>query len=164
MRYLGRSLALGLIAATALGLDARAATTTKKTTLGITVAVVSNCNITGGTIDFGTYTIGQTTDLVGEGGLDYTGCAGATPTVELDGGREGNVSARKMSNGANRLPYQLYADSSRKTIWGTGTAARGPSTLNANGAGTLTVWGKIAGSQSVPAGTYTDTIAVTMTF
>jgi hypothetical protein len=76
-------------------------------------------------------------------------------------------SARTIANGANILDYNLYTSTARTTVWGDGTGAT--STVAGSGAGLLTastqtVYGRVSASQDKPAGTYTSTITVTVTF
>lgn len=154
---------LGLALGAVLALTPAASAITKTSTLNVSVSVVSNCAFTGGTLDFGTYTPGQTAEKTGQMQLNYTNCGPGTIKFELDGGGAGNTSARKLKSGANQLDYQLYTNTTRTTVWGTGTQGREVA-LTAVGNGNVIVYGKIPGSQSIPPGAYTDTIAVTLTF
>jgi len=70
-----------------------------------------------------------------------------------------------MTDGSNTLEYNLYTDAGRTTVWGDGTA----SSVTAAGTGSgaqqsLTVYGRIPASQSVPAGSYSDTVTATINF
>ena len=89
--------------------------------------------------------------------------------VGLGTGLSGTYSARTMRNGAASLSYNLYSEAARTTVWGDGIAAPlvtvNPGTVNA-GDRTLvrTIYGRIPAQQSVPFGTFNDTIVVTLTF
>jgi spore coat protein U-like protein len=71
-----------------------------------------------------------------------------------------------MTDGsANSLAYQLYTSGTFSSIWGDGTG--GSVTVSGNGDGTaqaLTVYGRIGTAQFVPAGNYSDRVAVTVNY
>jgi spore coat protein U-like protein len=67
------------------------------------------------------------------------------------------------SNAGGTLGYQLYRNSSRTQVWGTGANAQQVQLLQA-GAGNIPVYGSIPGGQAAAAGSYTDTVNVTLTF
>lgn len=132
--------------------------------LTVRVTVQEACSIAGTTIDFGTYTGGQQADLDAQGAISYTSCAAGTLTIALDGGNSGNVAARQMGNGnGDNIGYQLYRNSARSQIWGSGADAQ-QIVLLETGSGSVSVYGRIAGGQSVAAGSYADTVNVTLTF
>ncbi|MFO1075499.1 MAG: spore coat U domain-containing protein [Geminicoccaceae bacterium] len=130
--------------------------------LTVTATVQSGCSLTGGSLSFGEYTSGQASDLDAVGTISYVNCSG-TLTFALDGGLSGNVSARQMRSGANRLSYQLYRNSTRNAIWGSGADAHGVILLTPQ-SGSIQVFGRVLRSQTVPDGVYTDTVTITLTF
>ena len=132
-------------------------------TLAVSAVVQGSCGLTGGTLNFGTYTSGQTNNLDVEGQLAFANCPTGNLVFELDGGASGNVNARKMTSGGNNLTYQIYRNAGRSTVFGAGTNAYTEIRLIAGG-GTIPVYGRIPGSQSVPAGNYADNVNVTLTF
>lgn len=136
---------------------------TKTGTLAVTVTVQSACAVTGATLDFGNYTAGQATDRDVRADIAYTDCGPGALTLELDGGGAADVAARKLRSGTNTLNYNLYRDSGRASLFGTGANAR-TATLTGISSGTFAVFGRIPRSQAVPVGTYTDTVNITMTF
>jgi spore coat protein U-like protein len=153
-----------LVAASALGAVlappcARAGTDTDQ--LAVSATVVSSCSLSGGTLSFGQYVSGQTTDLDVGGTISYVNCSG-TLGFALDGGA-GSVAGRQMSSGANRLNYQIYRNSIRSAVWGSGADAQGV-TLVGTQSGTVAVHGRIPRGQAVPDGTYTDVVNITLTF
>lgn len=81
----------------------------------------------------------------------------------------GTFVTRKLTSGANSLDYNIYTDSARSLVWGDGTGATHtesdsylilltPTTRH------YTPYGSVPGSQNKPAGTYTDTVTVTITY
>ena len=71
-----------------------------------------------------------------------------------------------MTSGPNSLDYNLYTDSNRTTVWGDGLSST--ATIAGTGSGinqTATIYGRItAGQTSAPAGSYADTVSVTLTY
>jgi spore coat protein U-like protein len=130
--------------------------------LTVTATVLSACALSGGTLNFGQYTSGQTTNLDVNGTINYVNCGGNL-SFALDGGNSGNTNARQMSQGANRLNYQIYRNSVRNAIWGVGAEAQGVVLIGTQ-SGSVTVYGRIPAGQIVPDGTYTDTVNITLTF
>ena len=92
------------------------------------------------------------------------------PIVQLGTGQSGTYSTRAMSGGAWTLNYNLYVDATRTTIWGDGSGGSVSQTLSGgNVAGgerrfSRTVYGRIPARQNVGAGSYGDTIVMTVTF
>jgi spore coat protein U-like protein len=66
-----------------------------------------------------------------------------------------------MRSGASVLAYFLYSDSPRSVPWGsTGIGITGTGTTSAP----ILVYGQIPGAQNAAAGSYADTVTVTVTF
>jgi len=76
--------------------------------------------------------------------------------------------ARFMKSGTKELLYNLYLDEAHATIWGdksVGTDHYATATPPSNGVDVdVSVHGNIPVQQNISAGTYTDTIQVTITF
>lgn len=149
-----------LAAAVAASPATHAATVTD--VLNVSATVLSSCALNGGTLSFGDYTSGQQTDLDVDGTINYVNCSG-TLTFALDGGGSGDINARQMRQGANRLNYQIYRTSSRSAVFGTGADAQGKILIGTQ-TGSLTVYGRIPKNQVVPDGVYTDIVNITLTF
>jgi spore coat protein U-like protein len=139
---------------------AGAATDTDQLT--VTATVRSGCALSGGTLNFGQYVSGQATDLDVTGTISYTNCSGSL-SFALDGGSSASITAREMRSGANRLTYQIYRNATRNAVWGTGSDAQGVTLLSTQ-SGSVTVYGRIPRSQTVPDGSYSDTVNITLTF
>jgi spore coat protein U-like protein len=156
-------LAAGLVGTAVLLAPKPAPAPTTTGTLAVSAVVQSSCSLTGGTMSFGTYTSGQTSNLDTDGQLTFANCPIGNLVFELDGGGTGNINARKMTSGSSSLNYQLYRNTTRSAVFGTGSNAYTGIRLVAGG-GTIPVYGRIAGSQNVSAGNYADTVNVTLTF
>jgi spore coat protein U-like protein len=91
-------------------------------------------------------------------------------SINLSTGSSGTFSARTMTQGSSALSYNLYTNSTHATVWGDttgGTSDVTDSYLLALGPATTknyTVYGQIPISQNVIAGSYTDSIVVTITY
>jgi spore coat protein U-like protein len=155
-------IAAGLVAAALV--DARpAAGATETGTLTVTATVTSNCALSGGTLAFGNYVSGQTTNLDVQGSINYVNCPVGTLIFELDNGANANGSQRRMKSGSNYLNYQIFKTSARNSNWGTGADAVQIQVLQA-GSGSVAVYGRIPAGQTVPPGSYSDTVTITLTF
>jgi spore coat protein U-like protein len=164
MRIYGRCLTAALALAAPILCDA--ATTT--TTFPVSAVINSACSVTASTLSFGAYNPTSGSPLDGTSAISVYCTVGSAYTVALDIGSGGGVyTARTIANGANVLDYNLYTSGAHTTVWGDGTGAT--STVGGSGAGLLTastqtVYGRVSALQDKPAGTYTSTITVTVTF
>jgi spore coat protein U-like protein len=149
---------------------ANAATTT--TTFPVTATVNSNCLVSATAMAFTPYT--QTVAAVDQTSAISVRCSsGTTFNVGLNAGATtgATVTTRAMLNGTNQLAYSLFSNAGRTTNWG---STIGTDTMTGTGAGfaagnvqTLTVYGRVpdtVANQGVPAGAYTDTVTVTVTW
>jgi spore coat protein U-like protein len=128
-------------------------------------------NLNFGALNFGTanslFTTATGQVLGGGGGaLSILCSAGTTPTIKVragahDGQSEGGT--RALYDGvANYVPYDLYTDAGHSQI----LAIDGVINLAASTgvAQTVNIYGQAVGKAGLPAGTYTDTISVELTF
>jgi spore coat protein U-like protein len=118
------------------------------------------------TLDFGTN--GVLSANVDTSSVVTLTCATSTAySVSLDAGANpssaGDVATRRMKSGSNYVGYQMYTDSSRSDVWGTAVGDLVAGTGNGI-AQTLTVYGRVPAQTTPPAGTYTDTVTVTVTY
>lgn len=95
-------------------------------------------------------------------------CSTSTPyDVALNAGANpataGDVTTRRMANGSSYVSYQMYSDSGRTTVWGNSTTNDVSGTGNGS-AQTLTVYGRVPSQTTPAAGTYTDTVTITVTY
>ena len=155
---------LSVLGVSILSQAANAATAT--TSFAVSATVASGCAVTALPLAFGSY------DPAGASTVDATTsvtvlCTLGTPYhVGLNaGGTAGaSVATRKLASGLNRLNYTLYTDTNRSAVWGNTVGTDTVSGTYAIGQAALTVYGRIASGQAVAAGTYTDTITVTITY
>ena len=95
------------------------------------------------TLDFGSYTSGQTGALTGFTQIAYSNCTAGQLRFQLDGGANGTTTARKLANGSGGLlSYEVFRDSARTQNFGQGSDAR-LLNLTATGSGNVSVYGRI---------------------
>jgi outer membrane usher protein FimD/PapC len=78
-----------------------------------------------------------------------------------------NISDQDVPLDNSVAAYDLYRDAARTTIWGDGTGSTATYTqlsVPNNTAQNLTIYGRISAAQDVRAGTYTDSVTVTIDF
>jgi spore coat protein U-like protein len=140
-------------------------------------AATWTCSVAATGPNFGVYNPFAATPDEENGTLNATctllsgNAATVTITDSFSTGSSGTYANRTMLSGANVLNYNLYYDAAYTEIRGNGTGGSqtGSATLNLTKANptqvaTGTIYGKINAGQNVAAGTYTDTIVVTITF
>ena len=82
-------------------------------------------------------------------------------TVTIDGGTHGDGTTRRLSNGRQTLPYQLFLDASGSQRYSIGQQHNFAVTSGAQIP--IPVFGTVvANTRAVPAGVYTDTLTVTL--
>ncbi len=157
-----------LVAGAAVALTAAAAqATTTTNTFQAKITIQDDCEITSPTdLDFGTSgllnaNIDQTSTFVVK-------CTENTSyDIGLNEGTTsgGTTTTRKMTDGnGNTVDYQMFSDSGRTTNWGDTV---GTDTVAATGTGadqTYTVYGRVPPQDTPPAGNYTDTVTITVTY
>jgi len=142
-------------------------------TFNVTGTVVANATVSTSTLDFGsTSTLSSNIDSTAA--ITVTASNTTPYSIGLGNGANVSGSQRRARLGAtsNFINYNLYTDSAHSHAWTTTTSASsctgGASTcVLATGTGVsqnTTVFGRVP-PQSVPAaGTFTDTVVVTVTF
>ncbi|MBC2656473.1 spore coat protein U domain-containing protein [Pseudomonas sp. MSSRFD41] len=145
-----------------------------------TLILTSSCQVNGvgGTtgLNFGALNFGTTNSLFttasgqvlggGGGALSILCSAGTTPSLTVQGGSNDGKSTggtRALYDGVgNYVPYDLYTDAGHSQLLAiNGVIALAPSTGVAQ---TVNIYGQAVGKAGLPAGTYTDTVSVQLTF
>jgi spore coat protein U-like protein len=139
-------------------------------------AVTFTCTVSATGIAFGNYdplsasgnaAVGSWTvicNAIGNGSATVAG------TLTLSTGFSGSYAARAMKFGTNSLLYNIYLTPSHTQIIGDGTAGSyAPSDSGTVTAGQVyqvngSMYGFMPALQDVPAGSYTDSIVVTVTY
>lgn len=124
-----------------------------------------------GTLNFGSMSsIANNVDVAstaGAGSVIVTCTPGMSVSIALDYGiHGGSASERYLENSDStaKLGYQLYQDPSHSNVWGTGSLAYSVSSFP-DTTQTYPLYGRLFAVSGLPtAGTYTDTITVTLTY
>ncbi|KAB0496439.1 Csu type fimbrial protein [Pseudomonas vancouverensis] len=157
--------------------DAQAATASGQ--IHARLIIIAACEVTNGaspdspisdvgTLDFGQHGPTWNTPLKsslseeGSGKLNVACNPSVTGfTVSINGGTHGDGNTRRLSNGSQTIPYQLFVDASGSQSYSIGqqhnfavsSAAKVP----------IPVFGAVvANTRALPAGVYTDTLTVTL--
>lgn len=157
----------GAGAAVSLGAPTAAVAGTQSSTLGVTATVTANCTVSTTAVAFGSVnTLSGNTDATGSVSVTCTNGSAWSAAANAGSGTGATLASRRMSAGANTLSYTLHTDAARSSVWGDGSA--GTATVSNTGTGaaqTFTVYGRVpSGQTSVPAGSYSDTVSVTITY
>ncbi|WP_280816185.1 spore coat U domain-containing protein [Variovorax sp. TBS-050B] len=159
-----------------------AATATGNMTVQMTIT--QECQVNAGTggsgggnavLDFGSHgvlnaNIDGTTAVSGTGSIQVQ-CTNGTPyEIGLNAGANpttaGDVNTRRMTNSGAFVAYQLYRDAGRTLVWGNTTGAGG-NTVSKTADGTVQsaqVFGRVPPQTTPAAGTYLDTVVITVTY
>jgi spore coat protein U-like protein len=139
--------------------------------LDVSATVASSCTIAGGTLSFGTYNTVSGAQVDGSALITVACTTGTDTTVTLgEGTHAGGASSaaapdRRMNDGGtNFLSYSLFSNTQRTTIWGNTVGSGLDYQAVTSAPSQLSVFGRIAATQDVPAGSYTDTVVATIAF
>jgi spore coat protein U-like protein len=133
-------------------------------------AQVSSCTVSASGVAFGVYDPTSPAALASSGtiAVSCTVPSGHNPvTIAFSTGSSGTFGARKMVSGTDTLNYNLYLDAAYTQVWGDGTGNTVTDTqfvTHGKPAFSATVYGMMPALQSAAAGTFSDTITVTVSF
>ncbi|MDZ3990870.1 spore coat U domain-containing protein [Pseudomonas sp. Teo4] len=169
-----------IFAGLGLALAAQAQAVTVTGTISSTLILTAACQVNGsgattglnfGTLNFGTqdtlFTSANGQVLGGGGGAMSILCsAGTVPIVKVRAGAHDGLSSggtRALADGSgNFVPYDFYTDAGHTQVLAIdGTISLPTSTGVAQ---TVNLYGQARGKTGLPAGTYTDTVAVELSF
>jgi spore coat protein U-like protein len=164
-----RKLIIGTAGAAAMtGLLASAPAFAQQTTqFQVTLTIQAECRLTSATdLAFGNTGVIQAA-LTSTSSIGVQ-CTNTTPYnigLNAGAGAGATVEARRMTSGAGAtVTYQLFRDAARTQTWGN---TAGTNTLAGTGNGavqTVQVYGLVPAQTTPAAGSYTDTVQVTVTY
>lgn len=133
-------------------------------TMASSAADADSCHVEATPVNFGNYSPISTGPRDSTGRVSVTCNKSLTVVIGLSAGLHagGSYSNRALSNGRFLLSYQFFTNAARSIVWGDGTGGTGVVQLKAPGS--MTVYGMIPVGQAVGAGSYTDTVLVTVIF
>jgi spore coat protein U-like protein len=162
----GSRIGLSLAVCSVLCAANQASAATVTTNIVATVTVSSTCTVSAVALVFGAYNVLSVAPTVGTSTLTVQ-CTQTTPYhIQMNQGSYGaSVTTREMSNGSSGfLQYAIYQDSARTLNWG---QTNGVDTVNSTGTGlaqVFTMYGQMPALQIAAAGSYSDTVTVTVSF
>ena len=158
MKY--KQLVLAAALATSCGFATLATAATDTNNFDAVITVVDSCDAnvaTIGDLDFGNRTYADT-NIDTSTDITVKCTTGATYDIGLSG-------SGSMTDGTSNVAYVMYSDGGRTSVWGDTV---GVDTVSDTGNGSNqshTVYGRVASIPSTAqAGSYTDTVTVTVTY
>ena len=129
----------------------------------VTATVTSQCSVSASTLDFGTVgLLLANTDNTST--LTVQCASGVAYQVGLDNGQHATGNTRRLQGPGGLISYELYRNTTRTQRWGT-TLNTDTVTGTGNGSNQgLTVFSRVPNQTTTSAGTYNDTITVTVTY
>ena len=164
-----RKIAFGIAAAAAVAATPALAGTATNT-LPVEVNVINSCTIAATPMNFGSPTAIGTSNVDRTSTVSLQCTNGANYDVAMDPGLNASGTQRRMSNGAATpvfVPYAIYRDTTYTAAaeWTAAVGGTVSGTAGVSGLVSLTAYGRIPSTAtSVGAGSYLDTVTVTVTF
>lgn len=162
----------------ALASQAQAATVTGSISSTLTLTAACQVNGTSGTsgLNFGALNFGTQDALFvtanaqvlggGGGAMSILCSAGTVPVIKVRAGLHDGQSSggtRALADGSgNFVPYDLYTDAGRTALLAVDDTITLPTSTGT--AQTVNLYGKAVGKPGLPAGVYSDTISVELSF
>lgn len=130
--------------------------------LNVLARLIKSCHVTTQDIDFGSHQALDTT-IEATGKVNVT-CTGATSyAIGLEMG-EHTATTRRMKNGSDYIIYGLYQDGAYQQPWGTLQSGQAKFGVGNGLTQAHTVYGRVLPQKTPPVKTYTDSVAVTITY
>jgi spore coat protein U-like protein len=142
--------------------------------LSVQMQITASCTIGTSSLTF-TSTAGTSlvsTQVTQTGSISVT-CTNSNPySIGLDNGQNASSGQRRMANGTNYIPYNVFLDSAHTEAWTTAATNSTCTSSNScylgtgNGsAQTVNVYGVVPTVAAAPAsGTYSDSVTITVTY
>lgn len=124
-------------------------------------ATAATCTVQSTSVAFGSYDTFSSAPLDSTGSINVQCDVSTAFTINLGTGT-GSYAQRTLTSAQSILDYNLYTDAARTLVWADGTTGN-----NVSGSGTnvtVPVYGRIPQRQNVPAGVYTDTVVITISY
>lgn len=157
--------AIAVLATLGIASTSNAATATSSFQVNLTIQ--GECKVqSASNVSFGTHgVIDANIDTTNAIGVQCTNSTPYTVALSAGGGTGATVAARKMTSAANdTVSYSLYRDASRTQLWG---VTQNVDTASGTGNGsvqTYTAYGRVAAQATPAMGSYSDLVAVTVTY
>ena len=131
-------------------------------------AEAANCTVSSTSVSFGTYNVFNATPNDSTGSVTLN-CTGGAKSVAIGISRGGSSTflPRRMAKGGEPLVYNLFLDAARTVVWGDGSPGTQYQVVDDprnRSDVTMTIFGRMPPAQDVSAGTYADTVMVTVNY
>lgn len=125
----------------------------------------AQCTVSTTGLAFGAYAPLSTAPNDSNGSVRITCDEVTSYTISIAAGVSGSFD-RAMASGTYRLSYNVFTEPNRAIVWGDGTggSARVVGSATSNIAATVPLYGRIPARQNVRAGSYADTLIVTVEY
>lgn len=139
-------------------------------TFDVTITLQSSCDLSTAPTDMDFGSVGLLSqDYTASSSIYVTCTSGTNYELELDDGQNADATTRRMFDGdSSYVSYRLYRDNGRTELWGDGTTFGNASARTGTGSEeTVAVYGSVLqldNPSTPPAGAYSDTVTVTVTF
>jgi spore coat protein U-like protein len=135
----------------------------------VSASVRRNCIIATQPLAYGAYDpVGSnvTSPLDATATIQLTCTKGTSAQIGLDPGANAQGAVRRLTDGSTGfLSYELYQDTGHSIVWtNTGSGILDAGAAPSKQPRPFTVYGRIAGGQDVPVGSYTDSVVATVNF
>jgi spore coat protein U domain-containing protein, fimbrial subunit CupE1/2/3/6 len=142
---------------------------TVTTNLSVTANVPGGCSLSTNPVAFGDYS-GTQIDVAGQ--LNANCTSALAYSVELGPGLSATGASRQMSNAGNnalKLNYELYKDAARSQAWGgtaytVGTAQALSGQIGTGANQVIQIYGRLPAGQALSAGSFADTVVVSVIY
>jgi spore coat protein U-like protein len=152
--------------------QAQAGTATNNLTVQITIT--ASCTITAATLTFPS-TAGTSltsTAVTANTNVSVTCTNNSPSSIGMGQGNNFSAGSNRMANGTNFLPYGLYVNAALTNPWTTGASNSSCTTTNdcylgtgSGSAQSIPIYGQVPTTAIAPAaGTYSDTVTMTVTY
>ncbi len=159
--------AVGATFASVLFAAGAASAATSTSNFQVNMTIQGECRVSSAsTLDFGAHgVLDSATDTTSAIGVTCTNSTPYTVALSAGAGSGATTTARKMTSAANdTLSYAVYRDAGRTQVWG---ANQNVDTQAATGTGavqTFTAYGRVPVQTTPAQGSFTDTVAITITY
>lgn len=162
-----RKIAIALAATAALATNPAFAGQTT-TTMPVTATVFNNCTVSATSMSFGSLANLGVSNHDASATISLACTPNAAYDVGLDFGSNAAGGVRQLVNSTDStqvVPYAIYRDSARSVAWGNSFGTDTVTGFATGGSASLTAFGRIPTTASaVTAGSYADTVTVTVNF
>lgn len=165
------ALTAALALAGAVGMSSAFASQTATANVQLTASVISQCTVSANQSNLAYLGLQTESDMTSLIQINPICNHGTTMSIEIDnglhfGGVAAHATSRALSDGNGHfIAYDLFQDAAWTLPWGTGSTALSATAVNATGLGDIfTASAKLYNADLVPAGDYTDTVAVNVIY